>query len=91
MNKLWTNDSLFLREHLLVPLTRNNEHDVSHDLIVVISDRERSVSNPAQTESSSNPQGAYQKESSGMDFLKKYDNKIAQLKSNVEKMEQNAR
>ena len=49
------------------------------------------MSNPAQTESSSNPQGAYQKESSGMDFLKKYDNKIAQLKSNVEKMEQNAR
>ncbi|XP_041356213.1 lysM and putative peptidoglycan-binding domain-containing protein 1-like isoform X2 [Gigantopelta aegis] len=90
VNKLWTNDSLFLREHLLVPLTRNNEHDVSHDLIVVTSDRERSTSNPAQTESSDSQHSEHQGALSGMDFLKKYDSTIAQLKSSVEKMEKNA-
>ncbi|XP_046555823.1 lysM and putative peptidoglycan-binding domain-containing protein 2-like isoform X2 [Haliotis rubra] len=82
-NKMWTNDSLFLREHLLVPLTAENEKTVPKDLIVV-SDRDRSASNPERDVKSS------KSDVSGMDFLNKYDSTIAQLKTNVSKMEQNA-
>ncbi|XP_046381717.2 lysM and putative peptidoglycan-binding domain-containing protein 2-like isoform X1 [Haliotis rufescens] len=83
-NKMWTNDSLFLREHLLIPLTADNEKTVPKDLIVV-SDRDRSVSNPEKDAKTS------KSDVSGMDFLNKYDSTIAQLKTNVSKMEQNAR
>uniref|UniRef100_A0A8W8NXB6 LysM domain-containing protein n=1 Tax=Magallana gigas TaxID=29159 RepID=A0A8W8NXB6_MAGGI len=106
-NKLWTNDSLFLREYLLIPIASENENDLPEDCEIVEVDntlRSRSSSQKSRsnsqvngsdnansthtlTKQSSEPEET--KETSGKDFLSKFDNSFAVLKSNVKKMEQN--
>ncbi|XP_060555260.1 lysM and putative peptidoglycan-binding domain-containing protein 2-like isoform X2 [Ruditapes philippinarum] len=44
-NKLWTNDSLFLREHLYIPVTSENSYMVQDDWELLSSDEVRSRSN----------------------------------------------
>lgn len=108
-NKLWTNDSLFLREYLLIPIASENENDLPEDCEIVEVDntlRSRSSSQKSRsnsqvngsdnansthtpTKQSSEPEET--KETSGKDFLSKFDNSFAVLKSNVKKMEQNTR
>ncbi|ESO85291.1 hypothetical protein LOTGIDRAFT_167866 [Lottia gigantea] len=87
LNQLWTNDSLFLRQHILVPLLPTNQDIVPKELIVEVSDRYNS-SNEEQPKETS-PQQVVSTES-GMDFLNKYDLDIAQLKSNLQKIEKAA-
>ncbi|XP_045183125.1 lysM and putative peptidoglycan-binding domain-containing protein 2-like isoform X2 [Mercenaria mercenaria] len=44
-NKLWTNDSLFLREYLYIPVTSENSYMVQDDWELLSSDEVRSRSN----------------------------------------------
>ncbi|XP_062599131.1 lysM and putative peptidoglycan-binding domain-containing protein 1-like [Saccostrea cucullata] len=105
-NKLWTNDSLFLREHLLIPITNEFASDLPKNCEVIEVDntlRSRSSSsglnsnNPiTESESESTDTMKIEKnksekelDTSGQDFLSKFDNSFAVLKSNVKKMEQN--
>ncbi|XP_022303791.2 lysM and putative peptidoglycan-binding domain-containing protein 1-like isoform X1 [Crassostrea virginica] len=108
-NQLWTNDSLFLREYLLIPIACENEHDLPKDCEIIEIDntlRSRSSSsgktsrsnsqvngsdneNSIKTETKSTSNSVETKEASGKDFLSKFDNSFAVLKSNVKKMEQN--
>ncbi|XP_052813286.1 lysM and putative peptidoglycan-binding domain-containing protein 1-like isoform X2 [Mya arenaria] len=44
-NKLWTNDSLFLREYLYIPITNENTHLIKDDWELLSSDEVRSRSN----------------------------------------------
>ncbi|XP_071139544.1 lysM and putative peptidoglycan-binding domain-containing protein 2-like [Mytilus edulis] len=109
-NQLWTNDSLFLREHLLIPVQNEDVSSIPDRYETVVIDpvsRTRSASQKSNTSaksneseknvpkdsssSSSSSQKAAANGESGMDFLSKYDTSIAQLKSNVNKMEKNAR
>ncbi|XP_060076633.1 lysM and putative peptidoglycan-binding domain-containing protein 1-like [Ylistrum balloti] len=103
-NKLWTNDSLFLREHLLVPVAREDIATLPDDLEVVdVDPRSRSrsgsqISNSSRKSTESGEHGdstnngvSVEPKTSPLDFLNKYDSNIAQLKSNMEKMENNAR
>lgn len=140
-NKLWTNDSLFLREYILVPVAREDVSKLSEDCELVEIDpvnRSRTgsqISNSSQksnnsvslsnsadfkltktgTESTSSKPGTNSTENknvivtsdsserspgakvkddsavSALDFLNKYDTSIAGLKTNVEKLEKNAR
>ncbi|XP_052231146.1 lysM and putative peptidoglycan-binding domain-containing protein 2-like isoform X2 [Dreissena polymorpha] len=44
-NKLWTNDSLFLREHLFIPITNENNHLVTDDCQILSYEEVRPRSN----------------------------------------------
>ncbi|XP_063438006.1 lysM and putative peptidoglycan-binding domain-containing protein 1-like isoform X2 [Mytilus trossulus] len=107
-NQLWTNDSLFLREHLFIPVQNEDVSSIPDRYETVVIDpvsRTRSASQKSNTStksneseknvpkdsSSSTSQKASANGESGMDFLSKYDASIAQLKSNVNQMEKNAR
>lgn len=107
-NQLWTNDSLFLREHLLIPVLNEDVSSIPERYETVVIDpvsRTRSSSQKSNTSaksdesdknvpkvsSSSSSSKAAANGESGMDFLSKYDTSIAQLKSNVNQMEKNAR
>ncbi|XP_069103371.1 lysM and putative peptidoglycan-binding domain-containing protein 1-like isoform X2 [Argopecten irradians] len=103
-NTLWTNDSLFLREHLLVPVAREDIATLPDDFEVVdIDPRSRSrsgsqMSNSSRKSTESGEHGdsasngvSVETKSSALDFLNKYDSDIAKLKSNMEKMESNTR
>ncbi|XP_064596125.1 lysM and putative peptidoglycan-binding domain-containing protein 2-like isoform X2 [Liolophura sinensis] len=119
-NKLWSNESLFLKEHVFIPVTRDNSDTLPEDTVIVGSECFRSQQNSSQkqnsngdhfqsdaptdkrtesvsnidVESSKSDSGRLSKPVSGkesaLDFLSKYDSSIAQLKTNVKKMEQNA-
>lgn len=43
-NKLWNNDMLFLRDHVLIPLSPENEHLAQPEIVVTFSERERTGS-----------------------------------------------
>lgn len=82
-NRLWTNDSLFLRETLLVPIpsdtvscsSQSNSHSVSE------------ASTPSETETlsscSTNNNGLDSSDNSYNDFLCKIDCSIANTRSQV--------
>lgn len=119
-NKLWSNESLFLKEHVFIPVTRDNSGSLPEDTVIVGSECVRGQQNTSQkqngnadhvqsdtptdkrtesvhntaVESSKSHSGRLSKPESGkesaLDFLSKYDSSIAQLKTNVKKMEQNA-
>ncbi|XP_061185443.1 lysM and putative peptidoglycan-binding domain-containing protein 1-like isoform X2 [Saccostrea echinata] len=105
-NKLWTNDSLFLREHLLIPITNESASDIPNNCEVIEADNTlRSRSNSSGQKATSNNSGSVSEstdlttidkkksskelDATGQDFLSKFDNSFAVLKSNVKKMEQN--
>ncbi|KAK6167889.1 hypothetical protein SNE40_021818 [Patella caerulea] len=83
-NKLWTNDSLFLREHILIPLLPSNETLVPQELIVKVADR---YTSSTEEDEDQKTEVKVSKSENGMDFLNKYDTNIAQLKSNIKKFE----
>ena len=43
-NKLWNNDTLFLREHILVPITPDNEDLIDAESVATVTERDRSAS-----------------------------------------------
>jgi hypothetical protein len=55
-NKLWTNDSLFLREHLFIPITSENAKEIPKDCEIIESDnisKSRSASSGKTSRSNS--------------------------------------
>lgn len=121
-NKLWTNDSLFLREHLFVPITSENSHLIKDNWDIVkgddvrsragsdLSDSSNSLNLSGDTKSASqdsetgqgasvtldnkNSEGSSlnsDRLANGMDFFNKYDDNIAQLKTNLAKLEKSSR
>ncbi|KAK3095890.1 hypothetical protein FSP39_020378 [Pinctada imbricata] len=113
-NKLWTNDSLFLREHLLIPVAHQDISKIPEDCEVITIEKSRSRSETGNSDQRSrtssqnsvnslhsekqkendkcdSEQSVVKQEPSGMDFFSKFDNSIAEIKSNVKKMEENAR
>ncbi|CAH1790098.1 unnamed protein product [Owenia fusiformis] len=100
-NKIWTNDSLFLREDLLIPVckpstsdsnTLNGETAISTTATATTVTRTHSVdSGIAARLKTQTPESAITKGSmdvSAKDFLSKFDKNIATLKSSVSKMEE---
>lgn len=98
-NKLWSNDALFLREYLLVPLTKENSQCIPENSEIVRATSLKSENDSVRTlttsPDSSCPSCDGEKATStsapdlsAKDFLNKYDSNIAQLKSNVQKMEE---
>ena len=108
-NKLWTNDSLFLREHLLIPVAAQDISNIPDDSEVVVIDnapRSRSGTGASDTKSRTSSQNSVNSvdrhkasendcdkspEPSGMDFLSRFDNSMAEIKSSVNRMEKNSR
>ncbi|XP_070179220.1 lysM and putative peptidoglycan-binding domain-containing protein 1-like isoform X2 [Littorina saxatilis] len=43
-NKLWNNDTLFLKEFILIPVTPDNEDIIDPESVITISERDRSAS-----------------------------------------------
>ena len=125
-NNMWTNDSLFLREYILIPLhnksplqesnpfvngihstcaattttpgttggiTRDTEEivtrkDVQNSLKMSRSSSGRSIaSEPASLSSSLSFSSSSTSDTSGKDFLSKFDSSLAQIKSNVQRLE----
>ncbi|KAK3579695.1 hypothetical protein CHS0354_029174 [Potamilus streckersoni] len=93
-NKLWTNDSLFLKEFLLIPVTNENSNLITDEWeIVTAENRSRSNSEITSTEDKKIPIQNDSPEkparNTHMDFFNKFDADIAQLKSNVKELEKN--
>ena len=101
MNNLWTNDSLFLRSHIHIPLPRipanedlANGADSScaivdnEDEIVSIDDLRRTKESNAKSEL---PECLSLPPVSGKDFLSKFDASLAKIKSSVEKLEEKSK
>jgi len=55
-NKLWTNDSLFLREFLYIPVTNDNSHLVQDDWEILTADEVRSRSNSSNNDLLTSPE-----------------------------------
>lgn len=83
VNRLWASDSLFLREHLLVPvnsdspLSSDNTEETEHHLV-------QSASSPSSIASSIDD------DSSVNDFLAKMDSSIANAKKEVKRTQGNS-
>ncbi|KAL3884388.1 hypothetical protein ACJMK2_024530 [Sinanodonta woodiana] len=94
-NKLWTNDSLFLKEFLLIPITNENSNLITDDWEIVTAEN-KSRSNSEITSSTEDKKAPVQNDSpekiarnTHMDFFSKFDANVAQLKSNVKELEKN--
>ncbi|XP_052833591.1 lysM and putative peptidoglycan-binding domain-containing protein 2 isoform X2 [Octopus bimaculoides] len=99
-NKLWSNDALVLREFLLVPVTKENSKCVPAGSEIVRAATLKSDTDSVRTASNSSSNGPCEDcdservsstsapDLSAKDFLNKYDSSIAQLKSNVQRMEE---
>uniref|UniRef100_A0A0L8GE12 LysM domain-containing protein n=1 Tax=Octopus bimaculoides TaxID=37653 RepID=A0A0L8GE12_OCTBM len=102
-NKLWSNDALVLREFLLVPVTKENSKCVPAGSEIVRAATLKSDTDSVRTASNSSSNGPCEDcdservsstsapDLSAKDFLNKYDSSIAQLKSNVQRMEESTR
>ncbi|XP_048750138.2 lysM and putative peptidoglycan-binding domain-containing protein 1-like isoform X2 [Ostrea edulis] len=81
-NKLWTNDSLFLREHLLIPITSENAKEIPKDSEIIESDNtSKSPSTNAGNRSRSNSQIS---ESEHTDSIDTAQNKAEETKRATE-------
>ncbi|CAI9742906.1 Hypothetical predicted protein [Octopus vulgaris] len=99
-NKLWSNDALVLREFLLVPVTKENSKCVPAGSEIVRAATLKSDTDSVRTASNNSSNGPCEDcdservsstsapDLSAKDFLNKYDSSIAQLKSNVQRMEE---
>ena len=104
VNNLWTNDSLFLRSHIHIPVPRTpaNENIAngqesadppcaildSQDEIVSIDDLRRTKESNAKSENAECPSLP---PLSSKDFLSKFDTSLAQIRSSVEKLEEKSK
>lgn len=102
-NKLWSSDQLFLRDYLFIPRTQDNSQGIPEDCIVTGTEmsqtqkaheshsREQRSDSVKSNTSITSDGVTISSDVSAKDFLSKYDFDIAKIKSNVKKMEQNAR
>lgn len=79
LNRLWASDSLFLREHLLIPLSTESPAYVSYDQVPV-----DSVTSPSSITSSLDEEGSVD------EFLAKLDCSIASMKKVVTRAQGNS-
>ncbi|XP_011140674.1 lysM and putative peptidoglycan-binding domain-containing protein 2 isoform X2 [Harpegnathos saltator] len=86
VNRLWASDSLFLREHLLIPVNADSPASVYNDEPVVPSE-EHDV--PPNISSPSSISSSIDDESSVNDFLAKMDTSIANVKKEVKRAQGN--
>ncbi|KZC09557.1 LysM and putative peptidoglycan-binding domain-containing protein 1 [Dufourea novaeangliae] len=85
VNRLWASDSLFLREHLLIPLNSENPWSLSID------DTNENEHNAIQSVSSpSSISSSIDDDSSVNDFLAKMDSSIANAKRKVKHTQGNS-
>lgn len=83
VNRLWASDSLFLREHLFIPinpespLSLDNTEEIEHNIV-------QNVSSPSSITSSIDD------DSSVNDFLAKMDSSIANAKKEVKRTQGNS-
>ncbi|XP_032686165.1 lysM and putative peptidoglycan-binding domain-containing protein 2 isoform X2 [Odontomachus brunneus] len=86
VNRLWASDSLFLREHLLIPVSADSPASVCNDESMVASE-EHEV--PPNISSPSSISSSIDDESSVNDFLAKMDTSIANVKREVKRAQGN--
>ena len=105
MNNLWTNDSLFLRSHIHIPLPRtpgneniatNGEESTDPPCAIIDSQDEIvSIDDLRRTKEtnakSENAECASLPPLSSKDFLSKFDTSLAQIRSSVEKLEEKSK
>ncbi|KAL5019581.1 hypothetical protein ScPMuIL_002473 [Solemya velum] len=100
-NKMWTNDSLFLREHLLIPLTQQNTGNIPDGCEIVTNESAQKPNNgPSLIKAKSvdavsetvNPSEHILSSpmDDAKDLLSKFDSSFEKLKSDVKKMEANS-
>ncbi|OAD61333.1 LysM and putative peptidoglycan-binding domain-containing protein 1 [Eufriesea mexicana] len=83
VNRLWASDSLFLREHLLIPinpespLSLDNTEEIEHNVV-------QNVSSPSSVTSSIDDDSSFN------DFLAKMDSSIANAKREVKRTQGNS-
>ncbi|XP_032686155.1 lysM and putative peptidoglycan-binding domain-containing protein 2 isoform X1 [Odontomachus brunneus] len=87
VNRLWASDSLFLREHLLIPVSADSPASVCNDESMVASE-EHEV--PPNISSPSSISSSIDDESSVNDFLAKMDTSIANVKREVKRAQGNS-
>ena len=103
-NQIWTNDSLFLREYLLVPFIRKPvESSISlingtaprpptsnDESMEIISKREleSSLKEKKKSEEQTAESAKISQGQSAKDFLSKFDTSLTQIKTNVQKLEE---
>lgn len=99
---MWTNDSLFLREHLLIPLTQQNTGNIPDGCEIVTNESAQKPNNgPSLIKAKSvdavsetvNPSEHILSSpmDDAKDLLSKFDSSFEKLKSDVKKMEANSR
>ncbi|ELT91332.1 hypothetical protein CAPTEDRAFT_224129, partial [Capitella teleta] len=100
-NKIWTNDSLFLHEFILIPVDRSSQQQSSknqasqHDAVLSDSDeivtrQELSHSQSLQSslkDSASPASPPPTPDLSASDFLNRLDSSLASIKTNIERLE----
>ncbi|XP_014467420.1 PREDICTED: lysM and putative peptidoglycan-binding domain-containing protein 2 isoform X1 [Dinoponera quadriceps] len=87
VNRLWASDSLFLREHLLIPVSADSPASACNDEPAVASE-EHDV--PPNISSPSSISSSIDDESSVNDFLAKMDSSIASVKREVKRAQGNS-
>ncbi|XP_015593705.1 lysM and putative peptidoglycan-binding domain-containing protein 2 isoform X2 [Cephus cinctus] len=86
VNRLWASDSLFLREHLLIPVSGDNPIPSQHDGSV----SSESDATQNMTSSQSSISLSMDDEGSINDFLAKMDTSIANMKQEVKRAQGNS-
>lgn len=86
INRLWASDSLFLREHLLIPVSADSPASTCNDELVASEEHDihPNISSPSSISSSTGD------ESSVNDFLAKMDTSIANAKKEVKRAQGNS-
>ncbi|KAL6444102.1 hypothetical protein ACFW04_001803 [Cataglyphis niger] len=84
INRLWASDSLFLREHLLIPINTDNSASICNNESVASEEHDipPNISSPSSISSIDD-------ESSVNDFLAKMDTSIANVKKEVKRAQGN--
>ncbi|RLU22552.1 hypothetical protein DMN91_004830 [Ooceraea biroi] len=85
INRLWASDSLFLREHLLIPISTDSTTSVHNDESVASEEHDipPNISSPSSISSSIDDEGSVN------DFLAKMDSSIANVKKEVKRTQGN--
>ncbi|XP_058789844.1 lysM and putative peptidoglycan-binding domain-containing protein 2 [Phymastichus coffea] len=85
VNRLWASDSLFLREHLLIPVGADSQLSVSNAVNSMPESFDTTASSPSSVSSSIDDEN-----SSVNDFLAKMDSSIASVKKEIKKVQGNS-
>lgn len=94
-NKMWTNDSLFLRDTLLIPIPINSITQSDSSDFHFANGEENAITDK-NTQNGSNKESqeegaTAEPEESAKDFLSRFDSSLAQIKTSVQKFEETSR